>query len=236
MLWILLTLIAPIVIAAVTVKDSAIFDSFEVSVDAVFIAFALIVLLSYTGSLLLIYYNVLSTRVARNLTAWVCISFSVIIIYIFREEAYFVPDKVVSEILTSDQALRITDNIYDRKSVRIRKRNDGHYVARGRINNKVVSMFVDTGASTVMLTSNDAKIIGLNPSDLRYNVVIKTANSTAYAATVHLDRIEIGSITIYNVKALVAKPGSLSKSLLGMSFLRRLKSFEFSQRFLVMRT
>jgi aspartyl protease family protein len=64
---------------------------------------------------------------------------------------------------------------------------------------------------------------------------VHTANGTTFAAPVRLRSIAVGPIELRDVEALVTKPGSLNENLLGMSFLRRLRSYEVSKEFLTLR-
>ena len=64
---------------------------------------------------------------------------------------------------------------------------------------------------------------------------VQTANGTTYAAHVRLRTLSLGPISLQDVEALVAKPGSLKENLLGMSFLSRLRSYEFTSDFLMLR-
>jgi len=77
-----------------------------------------------------------------------------------------------------------------------------------------------------VLTRDDAKAAGLPLEVLNYSVNIDTANGRTRAAPVTLDRVAIGSLVEHSVEALVAQPGQLKTSLLGMSFLNRLQSWE----------
>ena len=65
----------------------------------------------------------------------------------------------------------------------------------------------------------------LRRAGAQVDVVTTTANGSALAAEIRLDSIEVGPIVMRNVRALVARPGALEQSLLGMSFLERLKSY-----------
>ena len=94
---------------------------------------------------------------------------------------------------------------------------------------------VDTGASTVVLKPSDAERAGIDTGALAYTVAVHTANGTTYAAPARLRSIAIGPLVVENVDALVAQPGSINENLLGMSFLRRLRSYEFSKDFLTLR-
>jgi aspartyl protease family protein len=121
------------------------------------------------------------------------------------------------------------------RAVRIRRRSDGHFIASVSLNGQPVRMLVDTGASTVVLRPADAAKAGIDTEALRYTIAVNTANGTAYAAPVRLRSLAVGPVEIGDVEALVAKPGTLKESLLGMSFLRRLRSFDFTGEFLTLR-
>ena len=97
-------------------------------------------------------------------------------------------------------------------------------------------MLVDTGASTVVLKPADAQKLGIDVERLRYSVPVQTANGTTYAAHVRLRNLTLGPISLNDVEALVAKPGALKENLLGMSFLSRLRSYEFTTDMLTLRS
>ena len=103
------------------------------------------------------------------------------------------------------------------------------------INGARVSLVLDTGASAVVLTQDAAKAIGLPVEVLSYTVNVETANGCTQAAPVTLDRLVVGGIAERSVPALIAQPGQLKVSLLGMSFLNRLESWEVRGDKLMMR-
>ena len=105
---------------------------------------------------------------------------------------------------------------------------DGHYYARAEINGRPLNVMVDTGASMVALTYEDAERAGLRlrPSD--FTARVGTANGIAAVAPVTLDRVTIGRITVRNVEAAVTERGRMDKTLLGMSFLSRLDRVDIS--------
>ena len=80
-------------------------------------------------------------------------------------------------------------------------------------------------ASSVVLTHDAAKAAGLPLEMVKYTVNIDTANGHAMAASVTLDRLAVGGLVERSVPALIAQPGQLKVSLLGMSFLNRLQSW-----------
>jgi aspartyl protease family protein len=94
-----------------------------------------------------------------------------------------------------------------------------------KANGARVTFLFDTGASVVVLTAADARRAGVSARDLEYDVPVDTANGAALAAEVVLDSVAVGPIVMRNVRALVARPGALDESLLGMSFLERLKGY-----------
>jgi len=114
-----------------------------------------------------------------------------------------------------------------RRKATIRNRPDGHYWTRALVNKKSsVEFMVDTGASVVALTYKDAQKMGLRPDQLDYRWEIRTAGGKTMGASVMIDTIQIGQVKIKNVEAMVLRT-DLEQSLLGMSFLRELYSYEF---------
>jgi len=118
---------------------------------------------------------------------------------------------------------------------RVKKNGDGHFAVTARINGIGVPMIVDTSASTVVLNSDDARKAGIQTDSLSYATPVETGNGSFFAARVTLDKVSLGELTVVKVDALVITPGTRVKSLLGMSFLSRLRSYEFSGNQLVMR-
>jgi aspartyl protease family protein len=96
--------------------------------------------------------------------------------------------------------------------------NDGHYYMTLDINGTSVNFVVDTGASQVVLTQNDAARIGLNPDELRYLGTANTANGQVRTAAVQLDQVSVGPYTDTGLRATV-NGGQMDKSLLGMTYL-----------------
>lgn len=96
---------------------------------------------------------------------------------------------------------------------------DGHFRAAANINGRTIDMLVDTGASLVLLTYEDALLAGVDTGALNFNVPILTANGRSHVATIKIGQINIGGVTVKRVDAAVAERGQLHASLLGMSFL-----------------
>ncbi|MEO1017008.1 MAG: TIGR02281 family clan AA aspartic protease [Pseudomonadota bacterium] len=102
----------------------------------------------------------------------------------------------------------------------------GHFFVTATISGRRIKMMADTGASIIALTHRDARRIGLTPSRLDYTATMSTANGRTLAAPVMLDRVSVDGIRIHDVRAVVMQEGVLDVSLLGMSFIGALKTFE----------
>lgn len=120
------------------------------------------------------------------------------------------------------------------EGVELRADRSGHFAASLEINGRPLDAMVDTGATIVMLTYEDAQRAGIHLRDRDFTMPMQTANGIAKAAPVTLERVTIGSITLRNVQAGVGEPGLLRSNLLGMSFLKRLSKFEIRSGTLIL--
>lgn len=116
----------------------------------------------------------------------------------------------------------------------ITKASDGHFWAEAAINGKAVRVLVDTGATTVALTHEDAVRLGFNPAPADYTYTVTTADGQTKAAPVKLTMVSVAGARVDNVDALVIEKG-LSTSLLGMTYLGRLSKIEATQTSLILR-
>ncbi len=153
--------------------------------------------------------------------------------------AYSLNNRAPLQSFLAATARKSQENVFEGgngpKAVRIRRNPDGRYVARGNINHSAAEFLVDTGAAVVLLRQTDAEKAGIDISALTFSVPVETANGTAYAAPVRVRTLSVGPIQLDGLEALVAAPGSLNESLLGISFLRRLRSYELSGDFMTLR-
>lgn len=116
----------------------------------------------------------------------------------------------------------------------VMKARDGHFWAEAEVNGVPVRFLVDTGATVVALTPADAERLGFDLHDLHYVSSVVTAGGRTRAATVELDWVEVGGARLDDVEALVIEKG-LDASLLGMSYLGRLSSFQATREAMVLR-
>jgi aspartyl protease family protein len=172
-------------------------------------------------------------RVLRSFVALMALTGGSVAAYTYRYELLVALHSAAGETGVLQTEVQ-TEGTAD-KSVRIRRRPEGHFVAEAKIEGQSLTLLVDTGATTVVLRPADARALGFDPDKLRYTVPVQTANGTTYAASVKLRSLGVGPIHLRDVEALVAKPGTLKDSLLGMSFLNRLRSYEFSGDLLTLR-
>ena len=159
------------------------------------------------------------TEAIMGALLWAVIGVALVIGYSYRYEVHQVADRVMAELMPGHV-------ISHGRSAEVARTSSGDFAISAQINGARVHMVVDTGATSVVLTAEDAKAAGLPLALLNYTVNIETANGRARAAPVTLDRIAMGELEERSVEALVVQPGQLRTSLLGMSFLNRLQSWQ----------
>jgi aspartyl protease family protein len=114
------------------------------------------------------------------------------------------------------------------RSLSIPRDARGHFLTEGRIDGQRIGFMVDTGASVVALNEKSAARFGFRPSRSDYNTTVQTANGTIKAARTRLAMVELGGIVVRDVDAMVLPDAALSENLLGLSFLSKLKRFEYA--------
>ncbi len=191
-------------------------------------------LLVFIGGGMVGSYRGRAGTMARDAVVWLALGLGLVALYAYKDELMPIAARVVGELLPGS-AMTVEQSSGGLTEVRIRKRLDGHFTAKVRVNGTAISMIVDTGASSIVLRPEDAKKAGIDVGRLSYRVPVLTANGRTLAARVRLDKVAIGPLDRHKVDALVAQPNALTQSLLGMSFLSRLRSYEFSGDFLTLR-
>jgi aspartyl protease family protein len=188
-----------------------------------------LVLVVFIGGAVVVMFRERLTQAIEAALFWVLVGFVLLFIYAYRAELYAVGDRIMAQLIPG-QAVTLGG-----RSVEIIRGRGGDFQVAAKVNDARVAMVLDTGASAVVLTQEAAKIAGLPLEVLDYSVNVDTANGRARAAPVTLDRIAVGDIVERGVPALIAQPGQLRTSLLGMSFLNRLESWEVRGDRLMMR-
>lgn len=160
----------------------------------------------------------------RQLAIWLLIILALVASWLYRNDIRMVGERVLAGLLPG-QAVVTTTRSGDTEVI-LHKSMSGHFQANVTVNGQNLGMLVDTGASSVVLTSEDARAIGILSENLDFSVTVMTANGQTTAAPVTLSEVSIGPIYRRNIRALVSAPGSLNQSLLGMTFLSTLGSLQ----------
>src|SRR5215468_7324929 len=226
LLWMLLTILAAILFLLVAKNDGAITDGTrQPDVISFTIKIALAV---FVGAIVLTLLRERFSRALETAMVWVAVALLLAVGYGFRSELRDVTERLMAEYMPGRLATR-------NRVVEITRGGQGNFAVAAHLNSARVSMVLDTGASTVVLTQDAARAAGLPVEVLTYTVSIETANGRTRAAPVTLNSLAVGGITERSVPALIAQPGQLRTNLLGMTFLNRLESWEVRGDKLVMR-
>jgi aspartyl protease family protein len=195
-------------------------DASSISVKLVIVAILALVLLGlFRGRL---------SQAIKSILIWAAIVLALAVGYTYRFELREVADRVTAEFLPGYAATR-------GHVVEVARGQTGNFVVLTQVNGARTPMILDTGASSVVLTHEAARAAGLPLEVLSYTVPVDTANGRTRAAPVTLQSIGVGGIVERDVSALIAQPGQLRQSLLGMSFLNRLEGWEVRGDRLVLR-
>jgi aspartyl protease family protein len=226
LLWVLLLGLAVTLLALIIRHDDGTIAGLE-SHDFASLAIK-IALLVFFGGFVLAFFRRRFTQALEAAFFWTVIALCLAAGYSYRFELREIGDRMLSELVPGRAAQRGA-------TVEIARGRGGDFQVAMQVNGAYVSMVLDTGASAVVLTQDAAKAAGLPLEMLSYTVTVDTANGRTRAASVMLDRMAVGSIVERGVPALIAQPGQLKTSLLGMSFLNRLQGWEVRGDRLVMR-
>jgi aspartyl protease family protein len=154
-------------------------------------------------------------RAATAAAVWAALLIALTGFYAYRYEASEIVERIAGELFPSEPEVGSGGEVI------VNQRLGGEFAIAGRVNGARVTFLFDTGA-------------GIAIAGLEHDAPVTTANGSALAAEVRLDKVAVGPIVMRNVAALVARPGALDESLLGMSFLGRLKSYAVERGRLVL--
>lgn len=157
-------------------------------------------------------------RTLGQLAIWVCIFAGLILLYSFRGEFGMLGERLRGELMPLDGRVEGPD------SISFPMAESGHYQISAIVDGVELDFIVDTGATDVVLTPRDAERLGYDLSQLQFTKTAETANGLVRGAPIEIAAFNVGPITIRNLPATVNE-ADMSASLLGMEFLRRLKSW-----------
>ena len=168
-------------------------------------------------------------RAIGGAAIWAILIIGLTGVYAYRFELSDIADRVMAEFIPGEPQVGRGGEVI------VNRRFGGEFVIPAKVNDLPVAFLFDTGASTVVLRAQDAAKVGVDSTGLDFDVSVVTANGAAMAAQTRLDKISVGPIVMRDVRALVARPGALSESLLGMSFLDRLQGYSVERGRLVLK-
>ena len=167
-------------------------------------------------------------RRLRHAAIWLALAGILAIGYSYRFELTDLVNRLGGEIVPY-AAVTTEDG-----AVRVRAHRDGHFYIDSRVNGADVRFLIDTGASVVALSPDDAERIGFDRSQLNFSQRLHTAGGIVRAAPVVIHSLELGDIRLSNVRAVV-NGERLPHSLLGISALERLRGYEVRDGTLTLR-
>ena len=230
LLWIVIAALGLTVIALALRHQQGTIAGLELEQFASLAYFAALLVL-ITGFGYFFYHSRIGAMI-RAALFWAMIALVLALGYSYRYELEAISERLLSELLISRP---VTVSSGTGATVQVARARGGDFTVQVELNGQPVTMLVDTGASSVVLTQEAAKAANLPLDLLKYDVPIETASGRTRAAAIVIDQIAVGGIVERRVPALVSAPGDLRTSLLGMSFLNRLRSFEITGGRLILR-
>jgi aspartyl protease family protein len=167
-------------------------------------------------------------QAVRYALIWLAVAAAVLLGYSFRDELGFAGRRMTAELAPS-QPLATGPS-----EMAVLREDDGHFYIMGRINDAPVRFMVDTGATDIALSPGDARRIGVDLSALAFTTRFETANGTGYGAPFTADSLVVGPIRLTGVPMTINQT-PMRASLLGLSYLQRLDSYEVRGRRLYLR-
>jgi aspartyl protease family protein len=217
-------LVTTIVLLAVLALAMLLKGAFPSALDGQFNLAHLIylfALLAFIGSSFFASQRMNLSLALKQALAWVAIFAVVIVGYTYKNDFALIGDRVSGELVPSRPTQASAG------AVLLHRQANGHFGVDAKVNGARISFMVDTGASDVALTYKDAERAGLEPWNLNFDRPYQTANGVTYGARVDIQSIAIGDITLYNIRGSVMRQG-MDESLLGLSYLNRLGSYNVS--------
>jgi aspartyl protease family protein len=186
------------------------------------------------GLLALVSAGVLTARqfklreTLRNIAIWAAIVAVLVLGFTFQDDLRDIGMRVRSELIPGEPVTAGANEMVLSESA------DGQFHVIGEANGTRVEFLIDTGASDIVLSPDDAKRIGIDVSALDFSRNYETANGVGHGAPTRLETLAIGNIAFDNVPVSVNQP-EMRFSLLGVAFLKRLSSYEVRGRRLFLR-
>ena len=188
----------------------------------------MVAVLALVSSGLLFIRDINLKQATRNILAWLGVAGVLMIGFTYQDELRRMALRLRADLIpgyaveTGDHEMTISES------------DGGSYFVYGTVNDTQVKFLIDTGASDIVLSPGDARRAGIDLDRLTFDHPYESANGIGHGARLKLLSLKVGKIDLADVDAAVDK-AEMSSSLLGMTFLRRLKSFQFADRKLILR-
>jgi aspartyl protease family protein len=167
-------------------------------------------------------------QTVRNLLLWLAAGGVLLIGFSFRNEL-------------SDLGLRLREVLVPSYGVQtgaremtISEAEDGHYHVYAAVNGVQIPFLIDTGATDIVLNPSDAQKAGFDLSSLSFDRPFGSANGIGHGASAEVESLSLGDLRLSKVRVAI-NGAEMGSSLLGMAFLKRLKSYSFSGGKLILR-
>ena len=216
--WLILALAATAIIALIVWLAAARPGALSAEDEQIRLV-SMVLMLVLVGSGLLARWRSLPALIwLRDGCIWAAIGFVLIAGYSLRAEFSSLFGRMAAEVVPGRGVEKSPGTVI------VRAGQDGHFRVDATVDGVSLHMLVDTGATGVALSPDDAARAGFDLASLKFTARVRTANGTGFAAPVRLREIRVGSIVVRDVAAMVNR-APMSGSLLGLSFLNRLSSY-----------
>ncbi|MBK8158417.1 MAG: TIGR02281 family clan AA aspartic protease [Rhodospirillaceae bacterium] len=157
-------------------------------------------------------------RTLAQMAIWVAIFAGLILLYSFRGEFGMLGDRFSAELMPLDGRTE------GERIMSYPVAENGHYKVRAQVDGVDLAFTIDTGATDVVLTPDAAERLGYDLTQLNFSQIAETANGIVRGAPIVIAEFRLGNILVHDLPATVNEV-DMSDSLLGMEFLRRLRSW-----------
>ena len=188
--------------------------------DKLRVIYLLVILAALSGGLAARLQAKPGTAIAQFGT-WAVVFAALILLYSYRDQFSAMRDRFAAELIPA------SGQQTGPASVAFALESDGHYHVYAAVDGSSVRFLVDSGASDIVLSPEDARMLGLQPDQMSYTMRAQTANGEVRGAPMRIGTLKVGPIVMHDVPATV-NAAEMPVSLLGMEFLRRLKSWGVS--------
>lgn len=188
----------------------------------------ILAVLALVSSSLLFVRQVKVKETVRNILMWLGVGAVLVLGFSYQDELMAVGRRLHADLIPGTPLQTGAGEMV------ISASEGGGFHANGAVNGIPVRFLVDTGASSIVLTPADARRLGIDTGSLVFNRAYETANGIGYGAGAVVDELTVGHIRLTNVPVSINQ-APMRSSLLGMTFLNRMKSFNISGRKLVLR-